>query len=63
MFKNNLNPPQSPSHNIMFKPNATMITMTADDATMKVISWNHAFPSQVWFGLIHYSAFSAVKAM
>ena len=28
MFKNNLNPPQkSPSH--MFKPNATMITMTA----------------------------------
>ena len=39
MFKNDLNPPQkSPSH--MFKPNATilMITMTADDATMNVIS-------------------------
>ena len=35
MFKNNLNPPpKSPSQ--IFKPNATMITMTADDATMKV---------------------------
>ena len=39
MFKNNLTPhppPQkkSPSH----KPNTTMITMTADDATMNVIS-------------------------
>ena len=45
MFKNNLNPPPpSPSH--IFKPNATMITMTADDATMNVISWNHDFPSQ-----------------
>ena len=45
MFKNNLNPPpQSPSD--MFKPNAKMITMTADDATMNVISWNHYFPSQ-----------------
>ena len=45
MFKNNLNPlPKSPSH--MFKPNATMITMTADDATMNVISWNHDLPSQ-----------------
>ena len=44
MFKNNLNPPpKSPSQ--MFKPNATMITMTADDATMKVIGWNHDFPS------------------
>ena len=33
MFKNNLNsPPKSPSH--MFKPNAAMITTTADDATM-----------------------------
>ena len=41
MFKNNLPPPPSPSHNIMFKPNATMFTMTADDATM-----NHAFHSQ-----------------
>ena len=45
MFKNYLNPPQkSPSH--MFKPNETMITMTADDAIMNVISWNHDFPSQ-----------------
>ena len=45
MFRNNLNPPQkSPSQ--MFKPNATMITMTADYATMNVISWIHDFPSQ-----------------
>ena len=45
MFKNNLNPPQkSPSQ--MFKPNATMITTTADDATMNVINWNHDFLSQ-----------------
>ena len=45
MFKNNLNPPQkSPSQ--IFKPNATMITMTADDATMNVISWIYDFPSQ-----------------
>ena len=45
MFKNNLNPPpKSPSQ--IFKPNATMITMTADDATMNVISWIHDFPSQ-----------------
>ena len=47
MFKNNLTPPppkKSPSQ--MFKPNATMITMTADDATMNVISWNRDFPSQ-----------------
>ena len=47
MFKNNLNPPppqKSPSQ--MFNPNATMITMTADDATMNVISWNRDFPSQ-----------------
>ena len=45
MFNNNLNPPpKSPSQ--MFKPNATMITMTAYDATMNVISWNHDFPSQ-----------------
>ena len=45
MFKNNLTlSPQSPSQ--MFKSNATMITMTADDATMNVISWNHDFPSQ-----------------
>ena len=48
MFKNNLNPPQkSPSQ--IFKPNATMITMTADDATMNVISWIHNFPSQNQF--------------
>ena len=45
MFKNNLNPPpQSPSQ--IFKPNATMITMAADDATMNVISRIHDFPSQ-----------------
>ena len=42
MFKNNLNPP--PKQKV--KPNAIMITMTADDATMNVISWNHEFPSQ-----------------
>ena len=48
MFKSNLNspPPQKKSPSQMFKPNATMITMTADDATMNVISWNHDFPSQ-----------------
>ena len=45
MFKNNLNPPpKSPSQ--IFKPNATMITMTADDVTMNVIKWIHDFPSQ-----------------
>ena len=43
MFKNNLNPPKRPQ---MFKPNATMITMTADDSNMNVISWIHDFPSQ-----------------
>ena len=36
MFKNNLNPP--PKSPQIFKPNATMITMTADEATMNVIS-------------------------
>ena len=47
MFKNNLNPPpQKKSTSQMFKPNATMISMTADDATINVISWNHDFPSQ-----------------
>ena len=46
MFKNNLNPPPPKSPSQMFKPNARMITMTADDATMNVISWNHDFPSQ-----------------
>ena len=48
MFKNNLNSPQkSPSQ--MFKPNATMITMTAADTTINVISLNHDFPSQNQF--------------
>ena len=46
MFKINLNPPPKKSPSQMFKPNATMITMTADDATMNVISWIHDFPSQ-----------------
>ena len=47
MFKNNLNPPPpKKSSSQMFKPNATMITMTTDDATMNVISLNHDFPSQ-----------------
>ena len=49
MFKNNLNPPppkKNVPHIIMFKPNTTMITMTADDARMNVISWNHDIPSQ-----------------
>ena len=47
MFKNDLNPhPPKKSPSQMFKPNATMITMTADDATMNVISWNHDFLSQ-----------------
>ena len=45
MFKNNLNPPPKKSPQ-MFKPNATMITMTVDDATMNVISWIHDCPSQ-----------------
>ena len=47
MFENNLNPPpQKKSPYQTFKPNATMITMTAVDATMNVISWIHDFPSQ-----------------
>ena len=46
MFKNNLNPPPQKSSSQKFKPNATMITLTADDATMNVISWIHDFPSQ-----------------
>ena len=46
MFKNNLTPhPPKKSPSQMCKPNATMISMTADDATMIVISWNHDFPS------------------
>ena len=51
MFKINLNhpPSQKKSPSQMFKPNATMITMTADDTTMNVISWNHDFPSQNLF--------------
>ena len=39
MFENNFGPPppnKNPSE--MFKPNATMITKTTDDATMNVIS-------------------------
>ena len=46
MFKINLPPPQKKSPFQMFKPNATMITMTADDTTMNVNSWVHDFPSQ-----------------
>ena len=47
MFKNNLNPPPPPKVPLKFSnPNAIMITMTADDATMNVISWIHHFPSQ-----------------
>ena len=46
MFKNNLNSPHKKYPPQMFKPNATMITMTADDATMNVISWIHDFTSQ-----------------
>ena len=50
MLKINLNPPpQKKSPTQMFKPNASMITMTADDATMNVISWNHDFPTQNQF--------------
>ena len=50
MFKDT--PPPTHTHKSpyqMFKPNATMITMTADDATMNVISWIHDFPSQNQF--------------
>ena len=43
MFKNNLNPTLKRLPNICSNQ---MITMTADDATMNVISWNHDFPSQ-----------------
>ena len=48
MFKNNLNPPPPPKKSLsqIFKPNATMITMTANDATMNIISLNNDFPSQ-----------------
>ena len=39
MFKNNSNPPpQKKSPSYLFKPNATMMTMTAGDATMNIIS-------------------------
>ena len=49
MFKNNLTPPPQkkvPHIGPMLKSNAIMITTTADDATINVISWNHDFPSQ-----------------
>ena len=46
MLKNNSNPPPPKKNSQIFKPNATMITMAADDATMNVISWIHDFPSQ-----------------
>ena len=46
MFINNLTPPPQKKSPQMFKPNATMITMTADDATMNIISWIHDFLSQ-----------------
>ena len=46
MFKDNLPPPPKKSPSQMFKPNTTMITMTADDATMNVISRIHDFPSE-----------------
>ena len=47
MFENNFNPPpKKKSASQIFKLNATMITMTADDATINVISWIHEFPSQ-----------------
>ena len=39
MFKNNFwTPPKKVQGSEMFKPNATMITKTTDDATMNVIS-------------------------
>ena len=38
--------PPPPPKKMFFKPNATMITMTADDATMNIISLIHDFPSQ-----------------
>ena len=46
MFKNNLTPAPPPKVLHKCSNNATMITMTADNATMNVISWNHDFPSQ-----------------
>ena len=46
MLKNNLTPPPPKVPLIIFKPNATMITMTADDEAMNIISWIHDFPSQ-----------------
>ena len=47
MFKNNVTPPpQKKGISQMFKPNATMITRTADDATLDLISCIHNFPSQ-----------------
>ena len=53
MFRNNLPPPPKKNKKKrpfqIFKPNAIMITMTADDATMDAISWIHDFPSQIPF--------------
>ena len=46
MFENNLPPPPNKSLSQIFKPNATVITMTADDTTMNVISWDHDFPPE-----------------
>ena len=46
MFKYNYPPPPKKSPSQIFKPNATMISMTANDATMNIISWIHDFPSQ-----------------
>ena len=43
MFRNIPPPPPKKSPQ-MFEPNVTMITTTADDATMNVISWIHDFP-------------------
>ena len=46
MFKNNLNPPppQKSLSNVQTKCDNDYLT--ADDATMIIISWNHDFPSQ-----------------
>ena len=55
MFKNNFPPPKKSPQ--MLKPNATMITMTAYDATMNVISLIHDFPSQKPF----YTPFTRTK--
>ena len=46
MFKNNLNPPPKKKSLTNVQTNATIITMTADDTTMNIISWNNDLPSQ-----------------